>query len=196
MDDLAAELATVDAVMNSRGMTRRVDALALLWIKVEKQLRRLFCYVVYQHPGIDSTNIDEYVEILVANRDLYPETFVKCFNALSPQPLCSIVGPEYATLWNELGRIKRYRNKLLHGQITGLRISSPQLERDGKLLRRWLTVVATSCETAIGYNGVGRNTFRKAKAGLHVGPSAYPWTEAASFRTWLTTQTRNAPNTR
>ena len=42
---LKVEFATVETLWNSDVETRRVDALALSWIKYEKQLRRLFSFL-------------------------------------------------------------------------------------------------------------------------------------------------------
>lgn len=49
---LKQEFATVEAIWHSGAETRRVDALLLCWIKYEKQLRRLFCFLVFQHSRI------------------------------------------------------------------------------------------------------------------------------------------------
>ncbi len=53
---LKEEFATVETVWHSTGKTRRVDALMLSWVKYEKELRRLFCFFVFQHPKIDADN--------------------------------------------------------------------------------------------------------------------------------------------
>jgi hypothetical protein len=74
---LKQEFATVEALWNSRGATRRVDALVISSVKYEKQLSRLFCFLVYQHPKVSSDNVDAVIAVLVQNRDLYPETFIK-----------------------------------------------------------------------------------------------------------------------
>lgn len=58
------EFATVEKLWRSTGETRRVDALLLSWIKREKQLWRLFCFLVYQHPMLTDMTI---------NNALYPE---------------------------------------------------------------------------------------------------------------------------
>jgi hypothetical protein len=53
---LKQEFATIDALWASGAETRRVDSLLLSWIKYEKQLRRLFCFLVYQHPKVTDKN--------------------------------------------------------------------------------------------------------------------------------------------
>jgi hypothetical protein len=52
-ETLRVEFSTVQALWDSEAETRRVDALILSWTKYEKQLRRLFCFLVFQHPKID-----------------------------------------------------------------------------------------------------------------------------------------------
>src|ERR1019366_4748399 len=49
-DALKDEFATVEVLWYSNAETKRVDSLALSWIKYEKQLRRLFTFFIYQHP--------------------------------------------------------------------------------------------------------------------------------------------------
>ena len=162
-----------------------MDALALAWIKMEKQFRRLFCYLVFQSPDISDTNLDEYVAVLVANRNLYSDSFIRGFDALCPTSLRKLVGDGYDDYLREIERIKRYRNKLLHGQITGVKIKSPQLEKDIKLLRQWVCVVAESCSAAVGYDGFDRNTFRKAKSAERFVVAKYPFTNPRTFEKWL-----------
>lgn len=74
---LQAEFATVEALWLCAGTTRRVDALLLCWVKYEKQLRRLFSFLVYQHPQVTQATIESVVTALAGNDKLYPETFIK-----------------------------------------------------------------------------------------------------------------------
>ena len=174
-DLLKQEFATIDSIWHSNAETRRVDSLILVWVKYEKQLRRLFCYLIYQHPKINEAQIDKVLETLVENRNLYPETFIKLINALKVVPINKMVGSEYQQLWSEITRIKKYRNKLIHGQNTGLKIQSPQLERDVLHVVNWISALASGAERIIGYDGIKRNTFRKAKASMTIAVINYPF---------------------
>jgi len=98
---LEMEFATVGACWNSQGTTRRVDSLVLSWIKYEKQLRRLFCFLIFQHPKIDKKQIDKVISILAENRRLYPETFVKGIAALKVRPVPDLLGQNYKNQWKE-----------------------------------------------------------------------------------------------
>lgn len=72
---LTQEFATVHAVWQSEAATRGVDALLLSWIrlllswiKYEKQLRRLFSFLVFQHPAMSGEKSAEAVVVLVGNK--------------------------------------------------------------------------------------------------------------------------------
>lgn len=184
-DALATEFITVDAVLATRGTTRCVDAFALTWIKAEKQLRRLFCFLLFQSQHVSEANRQEYEAVIVQNRDLYFDSFITCLNALSPKSLRDLVGSDYDEFIKHIHRMRDYRRKLLHGQITGQGITSRQLQDDIGLLRTWIQAVARVCQREFGYDGVGRNTYRKAKS---IAPSVvakYPFSTAAEFKDWL-----------
>ncbi|MCZ8227529.1 MAG: hypothetical protein O9249_00180 [Burkholderiaceae bacterium] len=182
---LGKEFATVAAVWNSEGTTKRVDALLLTWVKYEKQLRRLFCFLVYQHPKITEQLVESLVSVLVENRNLKPETFIKAINALKVDSVEALIGEHYARLDKEIRRIKLYRNKLMHGQISGQRITSRQIEQDVRLLVEWVSAVAEGSHARFGYDGIGRNTYRAAKANSNIAVVEYPFTNVAEFREWL-----------
>jgi hypothetical protein len=182
---LQREFATVQALWQSTAQTRRVDSLLLSWVKYEKQLRRLFCFLVYQHPRITAKDISAVVETLAQNRELYPSTFIEGIRRLGVKPVSTLIGEQHAELNTHITRIKKYRNKLMHGQITGLAIKSEQLERDVKWLVEWITLLAVGAQTEFGYDGLARNTFKNAKSAARVAVSNYPFADATEFRTWL-----------
>jgi hypothetical protein len=80
---LRDEFATVTALWESHAVTRRVDALALSWIKYEKQLRRLFSFLVFRYPKVTEEELDTVIAAFAENRDLYPETFISATRAQS-----------------------------------------------------------------------------------------------------------------
>ena len=73
---LLQEFATIAALWDCGAETRRVDAFLLAWVKYEKQLRRLFCYLVYQHPEITTSTIKHIMLAMADNNRLYPQTFI------------------------------------------------------------------------------------------------------------------------
>jgi hypothetical protein len=182
---LQLEFATVLTLWQSSAETRRVDALVLSWVKYEKQLRRLFCFLVFQHPQITTESLDPIISALVENKNLYPESFITGINLLGVTQVSQLIGSDHARLWKEIHRIKLYRNKLMHGQVTGLQLSSSMLERDVLLIIEWIGRLAEGAQSAFGYDGLTRNTFRAAKATSQINVSMYPFSTVSEFGGWL-----------
>ena len=184
-DPFKSEFATVEAVWDSKGTTRRVDALLLCWVKYEKQLRRLFSFLVFQHPKINEKTIEAIVNVMVKNRNLYPETFERGIKALGVSSVPNLIGPDHGQLELELKRIRNYRNKLMHGQITGQNITSNQIEKDVVMLIKWMSLLGSGANEKFGYDGIKRNTFTSAKASSNIAVSKYPFATAPEFKSWL-----------
>jgi hypothetical protein len=184
---LKSEFATVESIWLSSGETRRVDALILSWVKYEKQLRRLFCFLLFQHPNVGDSEIDDLINVLVENNKLYPHTLIRGINQLSPQSVSKLIGPRYSILVPEVNRIKKYRNKLVHGQTTGMKIRSPQLERDVLWLVDWVSSLAEGAENSLGYDGLRRNTYRQAKSTAEVNIKKFPYSTLVELKNWLPT---------
>lgn len=183
--DVSAEFETVDAVLASGATTRRTDALVLSWVKVEKQLRRLFSFLVYQNPAFSKSDQIALVKVFVANRRLYWESFIRCIDAHGPVTVRQLIGAEYDQCIKGLERIRDYRNKILHGQISGQNITSGQLEKDMHFLRRWIEQLASAAQASLGYDGIGRNTFHKAKEKGSNPRRQYPFSTVKDFEKWL-----------
>jgi hypothetical protein len=182
---LQSEFATVEAVLNSDGPTRRVDALLLCWIKYEKQLRRLFSFLVFQHPKFTESTLDSVISALVKNKHLNPETFTKGINQLKVRSVSDLLGTKYSALNTEISRIRRYRNKLMHGQITGQNITSRQIERDISYLIDRIETLAMAADSEFGYDGIRPNTYRSAKSSARIAVANYPFNDALEFKGWL-----------
>jgi hypothetical protein len=182
---LKQEFATVEEFWNSRAETRRVDALILSWTKYEKQLRRLFCFLIYQHPRIGSNNIQAVIEIVAEKRDLYPQTFIDGIAKLGVTTVPELLGGRYVELAGEIDRIRKYRNKLIHGQITGQNITSWQLERDVLWIVDWVSALADAAVKQFGYDGLQRKTYRSAKSTAGIVVSQYPFDSPAELKKWL-----------
>lgn len=185
---LTEEFVTIELIYRSVGKTRRVDAMLLTWIKYEKQLRKLFCFLVYQHPNIDRANSTEIMDAMAGNRNLNPASLQDCIAALGVTPVPTLVGNDHAALKAELDRIKKYRNKLMHGQISGQSIQSAQLERDIGWIIKWMTALADGADEAFGYDGLRRNTFTNAKK-ANVVVQKFPFKDGKTFDKWLRAQT-------
>ena len=182
---LRDEFATVTALWESHAVTRRVDALALSWIKYEKQLRRLFSFLVFRHPKVTEEELDTVIAAFAENRDLYPETFISAMRALGVPPLPDLMGEPYERLWPEIERIKQYRNKIMHGQNTGKKLSTPVLERDVQHLIDWISSLAGAADRTFGYDGIRRNTFSAAKKCTAPQLPEYPFSSVSGLNVWL-----------
>jgi hypothetical protein len=182
---LEQEFATVESLWRSDAETRRVDSLLLSWVKYEKQLRRLFCFLVYQHPGIQGAAINAVITMLAQNNRLYPRSFIRGIEALGTASVSSLVGPNYARLASEIATIEKYRNKLIHGQVTGLAVRSPQLERNVRSLIEWVSLLADGADRVFGYDGLQRNTFKQAKAAARIVVTNFPFSSPKGFEAWL-----------
>lgn len=184
---LKVEFATVEAIWHTTGETRRVDSLVLSWVKYEKQLRRLFSFFVFQHPKITADKLDEVIAAFAENNKLYPETFISGIEKLGVTPLHKLMGDNYTKLWPEISRIKKYRNKIMHGQHTGQNIQSAQLERDVIHLINWIASLAQVADAAFGYDGLRRKTYIAAKACSNVPVQQYPFSNPTELKKWLST---------
>lgn len=156
------EFATVDILVQSDTTTGRTDAFVISWVKIEKQARRILSYLLYQFPAFTKLNTKDIENTISSKRNLYFETFIRGFDRLYPISFSDIVGTvDYTTFITELNRIKQYRNKILHGQPTGLRLTSDQLTREIILMKNWCSLVGKSMEDEINFDGFTRNSFRK-----------------------------------
>jgi hypothetical protein len=184
-DALNVEFATVEALWNTSAETRRVDALVLGWVKYEKQLRRLFSFFIYQHPKITKDKLGDVIAAFAANRNLNPETFISGIKKLGITPLPKLLGEEYSKLWPQIARIKKYRNKIMHGQHTGYGLKSRDIERDVIYLIQWISAVAQAANDAFGYDGLKRNTYVASKASAKLHVENYPFSTPAELKVWL-----------
>jgi hypothetical protein len=160
INNVREEFATVDLLLPSKTFTGRTDAFILAWVKVEKQIRRIVTYLLYQFPAFCSK--DDIVRIIASSRSLYFDNFVRGFDALYRTPFDNIIGSSYAEFMENFARIRTYRNKILHGQLTGLALDAEQLQTEVELMRQWVTLVAEKMFAEIGYDGVAPNAFRKS----------------------------------
>jgi hypothetical protein len=140
-----------------------VDAFALSLIKAEKQARRLVTYLVYQHPWCDSTTVPALKKALEGSTKVYFNGLVKGWNALYPRSVEQLVGSEYKRLRGRLDEATKYRNKIFHGQLTSKGLSRAELRALVQDIRSWCDALGNSAQAEVGYDGCGRNSFRKAK---------------------------------
>ena len=161
--DFEKDFETVKILVGSDTETGRTDAFIVAYTKTEKQVRRIFTNLVYQFPAFDLSHYEEIVSVIASKRLLYFENFVHGFDTIYPKSFRVIVGePIYIQFLNtDFVRIKKYRNKILHGQPTGEQLSSDDLNCEITIMREWCSKVAESMNKEIGFDGFQRNSFRK-----------------------------------
>lgn len=160
------EFAVVDWLVQSDLETSGVDAFALALIKAERQIRRIFTYVVFQNEAFGRNDVAGLRDILGKNRRCYFEGFERGINATLQTPIEALVGGEYQQLRPLLDEAIEARNKIFHGQLTDRRLSQVDLLGYVAAVRRWCELLATGAAREIGYDGFERNSFRKGRVGI------------------------------
>ena len=103
--------------------------------------------------------------VLEANRRVYFDGMLAGFDALYRQSIESLVGPDYRHLKGRLDKASTYRNKIFHGQLTADKLSRRDLLGLVDDIRGWCGKLAEGALQELGYDGFGRNSFRKS--GIH-----------------------------
>lgn len=156
----AREFATVELLLSSEAETLGVDAFALSIIKMERQLRRLFTFSIFQFPCFSDGSIRELKDALVVER-IYFEGFIKGFEAIHPKSIADLIGADYGRLYPALAVVTDYRNKIFHGQLTGKDLSRDDLLRHVAALQDWCRSLGEGARRYMGYEGFD-DSFRKA----------------------------------
>jgi len=156
------EFQTVDLILQSKFETRATDAFALSLIKAERQIRKLFTFIVFQFPSFTPADVHELIQILSQNRQVYFEGFLSGIDEISRTPIRELIGVEYPILLCQIQESMKIRNKIFHGQLTGMSISRTDLEAKIVLIRKWCNSLAIGAQREFGYDGFRRNSFRKS----------------------------------
>lgn len=159
------DFGTVNLILNSNFETRGVDAFALSLIKAEKQMRRIFTYLIFQNPSFNSSHYLELRKTLAANRQIYFEGFIKGFNLISSKDLSDIYGANYNNDIADLLDFAKDRNKIFHGQITANGLTRDDLINRVNHIKQWCKNLSEKIEVEIGYDGFGDSLW-KSTSGL------------------------------
>ncbi|WP_186085606.1 hypothetical protein [Burkholderia gladioli] len=163
------EFAVVDAITRSQFPTHGVDAFSLSIIKMERQLRKLFTYLVFQSPAFGPEHIGQLREVLGASKSAYYEGFELGINALYRASVEDMVGAAYVELRPVLDDARDVRNKIFHGQLTERCLQREGLAELSDSIRRWCFDLATGASAEVGYDGFERPSFRKGPAKIADG---------------------------
>jgi hypothetical protein len=156
------EFSTVDSILDSRAETLAVDAFALSLIKAERQVRKLFTYLVYQSSAFNKRDARSLRETLATNKKVYFEGMIAGLDALSPVSVKQLVGARYTRLWPRFKEFAQHRNKIFHGQITVQGLSRKELLRNVSDIKAWCADLAAGATNELGCDGFVRNSFRKS----------------------------------
>lgn len=157
----ASEFAVVDLVRNSNFETSGVDAFALSVLKMERQLRRLFTYLVYQSDAFGPADVESLKAELGRSSRIYYEGFERGVDALCTLSVEELVGQDYSAIRPIVDDAVDVRNKVFHGQLTDRCLLRDDLEGLTTEIRRWCMLLAEGAARELGYDGFGRNSFRK-----------------------------------
>jgi hypothetical protein len=163
---LQAEFAVVDFIKNSGAATLGVDALTLSIVKLERQLRRLFIHLVFQCDAFDDQSVPDLLATLERFGDVNVTGFIKGIDVLARCSIADMVGGTYFETRLKLREIYKVRNKVFHGQLSGLCLDRDQLLEMVATVRGWCELLAAGAIAHIGYDGFERDSYRNSANAL------------------------------
>jgi hypothetical protein len=180
------EFSTVDLLLASGAETRGVDAFALSLIKAEKQARRLVTYLVYQLPWCSQATVSDLRRALENSTKVYFKGLLAGWDALYPRSVGQLVGSDYTRLRARLVTATKHRNKIFHGQLTAHGLSRVDLLCFVKDIRVWCEAFGAGAQAEVGYDGCGRNSFRKVdNAAALCAKYKLPLASIAAYRQFI-----------
>ena len=156
------EFKVVDLLLSSEFETRGVDAFSLSILKMERQIRRIFTHIVYQHNSFRNEDIQKLIDTLAGNKKIQFKHFIPAINLLYPKTVEAIYGENYSDSKNRIDAAEEIRNKIFHGQPTGMNLTRHELIEIVINIRCWCTNLATSFNQEIGYDGFVRDSYQKS----------------------------------
>jgi len=156
------EFSTVNLLLDSNLVTSRTDAFCLSYIKAEKQLRKIFTYLIYQFPIFNRGDTKNLRETLASYNHIYTKGFVDGINNLYITTVKQVYGREFDNDFDQIKNLRQYRNKIFHGAITGQGMQISDLEFCINILKKWCKTIELGFKKEIGFGGFERNSFRKS----------------------------------
>jgi hypothetical protein len=181
------EFQTVDAVLACTAPTSGVDAFALTLIKAERQMRKLFTFLVFQSPTFASTDVQHLREILASSKRTYFRHFIQGWDCLYVVPIRDLVGENYDRLLETIEQSIQHRNKIFHGQLPAQYLSTEELLHFVSGIRSWCSSLADSAIEEVGYDGFGRNSYRKSERLQDLSQFKVTIKDVATYREFVAT---------
>lgn len=161
--DYQHEFGTVNLLLGSNFETKGVDAFTISLLKLEKQMRRIFTYLIYQNVQFSSAkDAIKLRDVLSTNEKMYFENFILGIDSIYNKTVEEIYGGNYAEDIKILIDISKIRNKIFHGQVTNKQLNHKDLLLIIESIKCWSKNIAINFQNEIGYDGFGRNSYRKA----------------------------------
>lgn len=159
--DFKQGFATVDLILNSSLETRGVDAFILSIIKAEKQMRRIFTFLIFQHNSYTIADFKDLRKALADNKQVYFDGFLKGIDLILPRTLKEIYGEDYDRDILDLQNFTKDRNKIFHGQITANGLTREDLIEKVNHIKKWCETLGNRLRIEIGYDGFS-DSFQKS----------------------------------
>lgn len=156
------EFAIIDYISLSDYKTRGVDAFSLALIKSERQLRKIFTFLIFQFPFLDKENSNILIETLSKNKKIYSKHFIIGIDSILENSFESIYGELYDRDLENINKLYPYRNKIFHGQISGESLTRTELLEKIEIIKRWCKNCSIYFDNHIGYDGFSRNSLQKS----------------------------------
>jgi len=181
---LAREFENIDILLRNRTKTTGIDCFSLSVIKMERQMRRLFTYSIFQFPCFKYRHIPALIDALVDENSTYFGGFRRGFEMIHPRSVRDLVGPDYLALWPVIEKAILQRNKIFHGQLTPDRLSTAQLLAIVESIRGWCGKLGEGSNAYFGYSGFDYS-FRKAADRGFVAGYRVPISSVADYKDFL-----------
>ena len=159
------EFETVDLILKTNSKTRGVDAFILSLVKAEKQMRRIFNFLIFQNPTYTLANFKQLRTTLANNRRIYFTDFIKGVDLILPSTVKDIYGADYDADLAKFVLYTQDRNKIFHGQITDAGLSRPDLLIRVADIKKWCEHLGNEMTKEIGYDGFSQS-FKKSNIKL------------------------------
>jgi hypothetical protein len=160
------EFATVELLMRSNFETRAVDSFAISLMKVERQIRKLFTFLIFQHENYQLGDGAKLREVLTKNKEMYFQNFIKGIDLICIKTVEQVYGDDYTNDFKLIKLVTLDRNKIFHGQVTSSILSREELTERVELMKKWCKTLANRFSKEIGYDGFGRNSYHKSDSKL------------------------------
>jgi len=157
------EFGVIDLIINSNFETRGVDAFSLAVIKSERQVRRLFTFLVFQNPIYNEKDSMSLRKALSNNTEVYFKGFIDGINLMLTHSIEELYGVNYQKDFKKISEIVGIRNKIFHGQVTQFFLSREGLISKTEEIKNWCNNLSNIMVNEIGYDGFERNSFHKSK---------------------------------